>query len=224
MHRSTGRMSRAAGAGQAMSGYTHLGAGTGGTWTGVNGRLSVVDGGVRGWTYDFIANRFMVKRGQGNGNIAWLEAGWAETGWAGQGRQHIYTFNTNTMQWQFYDQYQIRPGDKPWIDIHTDGNDIWQAWLWWNNRWNLLTAQKLPLGAGAYVEQYLEVYADPRKPARVSVPEVRTNYVQLYGSDPDLVPWDEDVPTVTGSNPPKDGSGLCLEWVALWNTWKAGNC
>ena len=72
-------------------------------------------------TYDFVASRFMVKRDLGGGRIAWLEAGWAETGWAGPGRQHIYTFNTNTKTWQFYDQYQLKPGDRIWLDLHTDG-------------------------------------------------------------------------------------------------------
>ena len=160
-------------------GYHHLGAGTGGEWGGVSGRISVVDGSIRANTYDFVAGRFMVKRDMGGGSIAWLEAGWAETGWAGPGRQHVYTFNTNTKTWQFYDQYALKPGDKLWIDLHTDGDNVWQAWLWWNNRWNLLTAQRLAIGSGAYVEQYVEVYADPRRSARIGVPSVTVDNVQL---------------------------------------------
>src|SRR5215216_6687671 len=106
------------------SGYHHLGAGTSGEWGGVSGRIEVVDGTVRQGSYDFVAGRFMVKRDMGRGDIAWLEAGWAETGWAGGGRQHIYTFNTNTKTWQFYDQYVLRPGDRLWLDLHTDADGV----------------------------------------------------------------------------------------------------
>ena len=109
-----------------------------------------MDGSIRPQHYDFVAGRFMAKRDLGGGRIAWLEAGWAETGWAGPGRQHVYTFNTNTKTWQFYDQYAMRPGDQVWLDLHSDADGVWGAWLWWNNRWNLLTAQQLPIGASAY--------------------------------------------------------------------------
>ncbi|RSM44114.1 hypothetical protein DMB66_52650, partial [Actinoplanes sp. ATCC 53533] len=161
------------------SGYRHLGAGTGGEWNGVSGRMSVVDAAVRQNTYDFVAGRFMVKRDMGSGSIAWLEAGWAETGWAGSGRQRVYTFDTNSGAWQFYEQYAINPGDKVWLEVRTGADGVWQAWLWWNNRWQLLTAQKLPIGPSAYVEQYVEVYTDPRRPTRIDVPPVTVDNVQL---------------------------------------------
>jgi hypothetical protein len=137
-------------------GYQHLGAGTGGVWGGVSGRI---DGAVRPGTDDFLAGRFMVKRDLGGGNLAWLEAGWAETGWASPGKQHVYTYDTNTRTWHFYDQYPLKPGDRAWLDLHTNAAGVWQSWLWWNNTWNLLTAQKLPLGPNAYVEQYVEVHS-----------------------------------------------------------------
>ncbi|WP_245908227.1 hypothetical protein [Pseudosporangium ferrugineum] len=207
------------------SGYHHLGAGTGGEWSGVTGRIQVVDGTVRRNTYDFVAGRFMVKRDLGGGEIAWLEAGWAETGWAGQGRQHIYTFNTNTKTWQFYDQYRLRPGDRLWVDLHTDGDGVWQAWLWWDNRWNLLTAQKLPLGSGAYVEQYVEVHVDAGRPARLRVPPATVDNVQLRppGGGPAQF-WREDVATLTGDPAPQRAGGFCLDWITHYDTWSAGDC
>ena len=206
-------------------GYHHLGAGTGGEWSGVYGRLKVVDSGVRRSTYDFVAGRFMAKRDMGRGRIAWLEAGWAETGWSGDGRQRIYTFNTNTNSWQFYDQYQVRPGDRVWVDVHTDGDDLWQAWLWWNNRWNLLTAQKLPIGSSAYVEQYVEVHIDPRKAARLAVPPVTVDNVQLRpaGGGPGRY-WREDVDTLTDGAAQERSGGFCLDWRTRYDTWTAGNC
>lgn len=207
------------------SGYHHLGAGTGGEWGGVSGRIAVVDGAVRRNTYDFVAGRFMVKRDLGGGSIAWLEAGWAETGWSGAGRQHVYTFNTNTKTWQFYDQYLIRPGDKLWLDLHTDADNVWQAWLWWGNRWNLLTAQQLPVGSRAYVEQYVEVHVDSSRPARVVVPPVTVDNVQLRPPDGGVARyWRDDVDTQIGDLAKQQAGGFCLNWVTRYDTWTAGDC
>jgi len=207
------------------SGYHHLGAGTSGEWGGVSGRIEVVDGTIRQGSYDFVAGRFMVKRDLGGGDIAWLEAGWAETGWAGGGRQHIYTFNTNTKTWQFYDQYALQPGDRVWLDLHTDANGVWQAWLWWGNRWNLLTAQKLPVGASGYVEQYVEVHVDPARASRIDVPPVTVDNVQLRpaGGGPAQY-WRADVGTLTGDPTTQRLGGFCLDWVNRYDTWTAGDC
>ena len=215
-----------AGAASTPAGYHHLGAGTTNAWAGVTGRLAVVDSAVRRNTYDFVASRFMVKRDTGGGRIAWLEAGWAETGWAGKGRQLIYTFNTNTNQWQFYEQYQLKPGDRIWLDLHTDGNNVWQAWLWWNNRWNLLTSQRLPIGASAYVEQYVEVHVDAGKAARITLPSVTVDNVQLRppGGGRSRY-WREDVATQqAGNTSPQRTGGFCLKWVTHFDTWTAGDC
>ncbi len=209
------------------SGYHHLGANSAGEWSGVSGRISVVDGSIRPGSYDFVAGRFMVKRNMGGGQISWLEAGWAQTGWAGPLRQHIYTFNTNTHTWQFYDQYALQPGDRVWLDLHSDADGVWGAWLWWNNRWNLLTAQRLPIGQTAYVEQYVEVHVDAGRPARIDVPEVTVDNVQLRPPDGGNARyWRDDVPTLTGYAPdqPQQTGGFCLNWVNRYDTWTAGDC
>jgi hypothetical protein len=205
--------------------YHHLGAGTSGEWGGVSGRIGVVDGAVRAGTYDFLAGRFMVKGDLGGGHIAWLEAGWAETGWAAPGRQHVYTFNTNTQTWQFYDQYAIGPGDKVWLDLHTDPEGVWQAWLWWNNRWNLLTAQKLPIGTSAYIEQYVEVHTDLGGPGRIDLPPVAVDNVQLRpaGGGPAQY-WRDDVATLTGDPVAQRLGGFCLDWINHYDSWTAGDC
>jgi hypothetical protein len=209
------------------SGYHHLGANTSGEWAGVSGRMSVVDGSVRARSYDFVAGRFMAKRNMGRGNIAWLEAGWAETGWAGPGRQQIYTFNTNTKTWQFYGQYAVKPGDKIWIDLHSDPSGLWSAWLWWGDRWNLLTAQLLPIGRTATVEQYVEVHVDAGRPGLIDVPPVMVDNVRLRpaeGGEAKL--WREDVPTLTGTDPAQRrlNGGFCLDWLTRYDTWTAGDC
>jgi hypothetical protein len=166
----------------------------------------------------------MVKRDMGGGKIAWLEAGWAETGWAGSGRQRIYTFDTNTKSWHFYDQYTIKAGDRVWLDLHTDAGNVWQAWLWWNNRWNLLTTQKLPVGSSAYVEQYVEVHVDTARRARLTVPKVTVDNVQLrpVGGGGARY-WRDDVATLTADNQQRAG-GFCLDWVTRYDTWTAGDC
>ena len=221
------KLARRGEAGFTPSGYHHLGANTGGEWAGVSGRMSVVDGSVRPRSYDFVAGRFMVKRNLGRGDIRWLEAGWAETGWAGPGRQQIYTFNTNTKTWQFYEQYPLKPGDKVWLDLHADAGGYWSAWLWWGNRWNLLTAQQLPLGATATVEQYVEVHVDAGKPGLIDVPPVMVDNVRLRpagGGESRF--WRADVPTLTGSNPAQRqlNGGFCLDWLTRYDTWTAGDC
>ncbi|WP_229071723.1 hypothetical protein [Actinoplanes sp. DH11] len=209
-------------------GYHHLGAGTSGEWSGVSGRLSVVDVSVRPNTYDFVASRFMAKRDMGAGRISWLEVGWAETGWSGAGKQRVYTFNTNTNAWQFYDQYPIKPGDKVWVDLHTDSDGVWQAWLFWNNKWNLLTREKLPVGRSARIEQYVEVHADAKKPVvRIDVPRVTVDNVQLKPADGGPARyWREDVATLTGTAPGQQmrRGGFCLDWVTRYDTWTAGDC
>ncbi|MDT4994052.1 MAG: hypothetical protein QOH97_3944 [Actinoplanes sp.] len=206
-------------------GYQHLGAGTGGVWGGVSGRIEVVDGAVRPGTDDFLAGRFMVKRDLGGGNLAWLEAGWAETGWASPGKQHVYTYDTNTRTWHFYDQYPLKPGDRAWLDLHTNAAGVWQSWLWWNNTWNLLTAQKLPLGPNAYVEQYVEVHSGTGRLGQVDVPPILIDNVKLRppGGGPAQF-WRSDVSTMTGDPNPLRLSGLCLTWINQYDTWTAGNC
>jgi hypothetical protein len=172
-----------------------------------------------------VAGRFMAKRDMGGGHIAWLEAGWAETGWAGAGRQHIYTFSTNTQTWQFYDQYVMAPGDKVWLDLHTDSGGVWQAWLWWDNRWNLLTAQKLPIGDSAYIEQYVEVHVDAGRPARIAVPPVTVDNVRLRGTGGGAEQfWRDDVGTLVGDPAPQRAGGFCLDWINKYDTWTAGDC
>ncbi|HWG98045.1 MAG TPA: hypothetical protein VNV66_01710, partial [Pilimelia sp.] len=213
----------------AASGYHHLGASTVGDWSGVLGRVTVGDPAVRRGTFDFVATRFMAKRHVGQ-RVFWLEAGWAETGWSGEGRQRIYTFDTNRNAWTFYDQYELRPGDDIWFYLHTDAGPgggagaptVWQAWLWWRGGWHLLSAQELPLGARTQLEQFVEVYVDPRHGGPgFAVPPVRVDNVQVKG-DPrgELRYWTGDVHSGVGH-----GRGrYCVQWEQPYDTWSAGDC
>jgi hypothetical protein len=226
----------ATGGERSAAGYRHLGASTAGEWAGVSGRLTVSDPEVRAGTYDFVAARFMAKRRLDTGTVAWLEVGWAETGWSGGGRQRIYTYDTNGRTWRFYDEFPLSPGDQVWLDVHADADGVWQAWLWWDDRWNLLSAETLPIGATAQLEQYVELHADPKRPARLTVPPVAVAEVHLMAPDgvgtqhdagarhDGAHPWREDVDTLTGDAAQDRGAGLCLDWTTRYDTWSAGSC
>jgi hypothetical protein len=200
-------------------GYHHLGATTSSRWSGVIARFEVADPAVRQGTYDFLAGRVMAKADTPDG-IEWLEAGWTETGWTGSGKQRIYTYDTNRDAWVFYDQYAITPGDRVWVYIQTEQDapkPAWQAWLWWGDKWNLLTSQELPLTGRAKMEQYIEVHSD----TAFQVPQVRVDNVSLKdGVAGPLVYWDSKIPTAPGAS----AGGYCLNWINRYDAWSAGTC
>ncbi|GHJ50591.1 hypothetical protein Cs7R123_79330 [Catellatospora sp. TT07R-123] len=205
-------------------GYHHLGATSAGRWSGVLGRIEVRDTGVRPGTMDFVAARFMAKSGDGPDGVAWLEAGWSETGWSGDGRQRVYTYDTNTSAWSFYDQYAVLPGERLWVYLQTEGDaerPLWQAWLWWGDSWHLLAEQALPLTGRARIEQYVELHTDPAQPTALALPELSVDSVQLKdGPAGPLRPWQADIPTAPGT--PADG--YCLHWRHHYDTWTATTC
>ncbi len=204
-------------------GYHHLGATTTGTWSGVLGELTVRDTGVRAGTFDFVATRFMAKASTPSGT-KWLEAGWAQAGWANSEEQRIYTFDTNTLKWTFYDQYPIKPGDQVWIELTATGSGpdpAWNAWVWWHDSWHLLTTQNLPISEHATIEEYVEVYVDPTHDGRIPVPPVDVSNVQLK-ADPlsGFQYWTDAVDTTQGTS----ADGYCLMFQVPYDTWRAGTC
>lgn len=200
-------------------GYHHLGATTSKAWSGILARLEVSDPGVRAGTFDFLATRVMAK-GETPDGLVWLEAGWAETGWDGAGKQRVYTYDTNRDAWAFYQQYEVKPGDRLWIFVQTEQagpTPAWQAWLWWGDAWHLLTSQQLPLTERATIEQYVEVHTD----TPFDVPRVHIDNVQLKdGPAGAMTYWDERVTTAPGAST----GTYCLEWIKRHDTWAAGNC
>lgn len=196
--------------------YAHLGAGSVGDWSGVFGRLTVRDAGVRAGTHDFVATRLMAKR-ETTDKVVWLEAGWAETGWAGGGKQRIYTYDTNRNKWTFYDQYAVADGDQIWISVHTAKKGVWEAWLWWRDAWHLLTSQDLPMER-AQVEQYVEVHVDGDK--TIEVPRIGVDNVQVKDGTASRYWREADVSTASGGA----SGGYCLDWATRFDTWTAGGC
>jgi hypothetical protein len=206
-------------------GYHHLGATTAGEWSGILGRLTVRDPGLRGGSFDFVAARFMAKRGLADGRLAWLEVGWAETGWSGDGAQRVYTFDSEAMSWVFYEEYALRDGDQIWVYLHSGAEGertVWQAWLWWGERWRLLAARELPMGGHAQLEQYVEVYQDPdRTGPPVSVPPIGVDNVGVAAPGRPPVSWRAETVATLAPTPAGD---YCLEWVVHYDTWSAGDC
>lgn len=200
-------------------GYHHLGVTTVTKWSGILARLEVGDPAARAGTFDFLASRLMAKGDTPDG-LAWLEAGWAETGWDGDGRQRVYTYDTNRDAWAFYQQYEIKPGDRIWMFVQTEQTGpapAWQAWLWWGDAWHLLTSQQLPLTERATIEQYVEVHTE----TNFAVPRLHVDNVQLKdGPSGAMTYWTDHVTTAGG--PPT--TAYCLDWLKRFDTWAAGTC
>ncbi len=216
-----GRADDQAAAGTSPGGYTHLGATTVGAWAGVSGELGVTDPGVRADSFDFVAARFMAKQETADGT-RWLEVGWAEVGWAGSGRQRIYTFDTTSNRWSFYDQFPIHAGDRITISLAADETGTWQARLRWRDAWYPLTSTRLPHGGTATLEEYVEVYRDPARPGGpLVVPPVSLRDVEVHAPGAAARPWsDTAVPAYQGGTP----NGYCLTRAPDWTAWQAGTC
>lgn len=207
------------------TGYRHLGAVTGTDYAGIAGRLAVTDPGVRGGSNDFVAARFMAL-GTVDGRGQWLEAGWTEDGWLNDDAQHVYTYNTNTMRWSYYNQYPIKPGDRIRLVLQsgdsTEKGTTWRAWLWWDNRWNLLDQQRLPIGERTAIEQYVEVYLDPSRSGGYRLPATGVTDVALQpASGRRFTGWrDPTVRTSESASYP----GYCVAWRDRHDDWSAASC
>lgn len=206
------------------TGYRHLGALTDDAYAAVGGGLTVRDPGVRAGTHDFLATRFLA-RGDVGGRTKWLETGWSENGWRDRA-QHVYTYDTTTMKWSFYDQYELRPGDRVYLALQSgaaaQGGTTWNAWLWWNDRWNLLAAPVLPFGAVTQMEEYVEVYVDPSHAGSYPVPAIDVDDVTVQAKPGDgFTPWREPgVPTTESAR----YDGYCVDWRTRWSDWSARSC
>lgn len=211
--------------GEDADGYRHLGAYSENDYAAVGATLQVRDTGVRRRSNDFVAARVMA-RADVAGRTRWIEAGWTEDGWLDDDAQHVYTYDSSGGDWTYYDQYPVHDGDRISVVVESgpavNGGTTWRAYLWWDNRWNLLAAPTLPFGPRAQLEQYVEVYVDPRRGGRYPVPGVAVSG-SVVVADPggDAVPWrDPAVPTDTSPAYP----GYCVSWQERFDSWSAGTC
>ena len=93
------------------------------------------------------------------------------------------------------------------------------------------SAENLPIGPAAQIEQYVEVHVDPDRPARVTVPPVAVDGVRLRPADGSRSrPWRDDIATLgaasgaTGPGGRERRGGFCLDWITRYDTWTAGDC
>jgi hypothetical protein len=206
------------------TGYRHLGATTDDGYAGVTGALTVTDPGVRHGTDDFVAVRFMAL-GAAGGKAKWLEAGWTEDGWR-DNAQHLYTYDTDHMDWSYYDQYPIRAGDTVHLALESggaaSGGTVWRALLWWDDRWNQLVSVTLPIGSTARIEQYVEVYADPSRGGDIRLPRTDVGDVQVEtAAGGPFTAWRDPAVPTSESAP---YTGYCVSWLTRHDTWYAASC
>jgi hypothetical protein len=69
------------------------------------------------------------------------------------------------------------------------------------------------------------VHVDKSRPARVEVPPVTVDNVQLRPPDGGVARyWRDDVDTQIGDQAQQRAGGFCLNWVTRYDTWTAGDC
>jgi hypothetical protein len=171
---------------------------------------------------DFVATRVMAKE-DFDGQTHWIEAGWAENG-ERDNDQYVYTWDTNDRYWKFYEQYNLQDGMQIWITIDSEQSSTrsawWRAWIWWNNAWNQLSREPLPIYDEAYMEEYIEVYNDPSDPDHLFLPRIDFDSVQVkLKPTGTAVYWTQ--PPV-GTSPGSAIDPYCLIWDVRYNDFYSG--
>ncbi|HEX7169037.1 MAG TPA: PKD domain-containing protein [Acidimicrobiales bacterium] len=178
---------------------------------GIYGALNVVDPASPHTSTDFLAHRIMVKSCDSS---RWLEIGWAEVGWRANA-QYIYSFNTVTNTWMFFDQYPIASGSRIWVALVHVGNNVWEAQLFWNGAWQTLVSVNPGSGIGCGNEQYVEPY---KPTTNFNFPTITTGDGTSGGmkiarpSDAAWLTWNTSIPTLE-NNASSDGY-----YNTTWNT------
>ena len=104
---------------------------------------------------DFLIQRVLAKNCD---STRWLEVGWGEVGWRGD-VQYVFTYDSVQNQWLFFDQYPIAAGSRIWVALVHVGGGTWQAQLWWNGAWQVLSSVNPGPDIGCGNENYVEPHA-----------------------------------------------------------------
>jgi hypothetical protein len=216
--------------------YHYQGAVTTSRYDGVYGWIETVDTGARPDTMDFIANRVMAKKLEGNpSGQAWIEIGWAEVGWAnivnGWPDQMVYVYDTVHYVWHFYGSVctgagchidvRIVPGSSCTIGA---SSCTWYAQRWNHSTsvWQTLHSITLPMDR-AYVEQFTEVNNDGLNPAPGHLAVDYNNndmdwlLTQRRFSNGSWLNW-SSANTGTSEEAP-----YCINWYANYSEWTVRN-
>ena len=188
---------------------------------GIFAALNVVDPKVPHPSNDFLSQRILVKNCT---DTSWLEIGWAEVGWRDD-RQYIYTHDSVSNQFTFYDQFPISPGSRPYFELfdNVGGNTTFDAMVHWNGQWQTLKRVNLGSNAGCGVEHFVQ--ADYRSTNRsfnfppIEFGENHPNGVQVAdGGTGQFSTWGGSFPTEFRSN---DGysrytASYSTNWYVGW--------
>jgi hypothetical protein len=89
----------------------------------------------------------------------WIEVGWAEVSWDPnrKDKQIVFVYDTQHNVWHFFDQYILQQGVGYVFSIDYQGNNNWQAYIWWNDAWQPLHTATLPFALAGASEVTYEV-------------------------------------------------------------------
>lgn len=149
----------------------------------------------------------------------WFEIGWVEAGWRDD-KQYIYTHDTPSSGWTFYDQYPLTPGQRIYVQVTQvpSNANLWQVYLWWNGSWHLLRetvntdwlgcggelmVDRYQTGQGTWFNTNGAVNFGDGTSSGVMVKNVGTNSWQ---------PWDRSFPTAVYS-----GDYYCWDLKTIFN-------
>lgn len=124
---------------------------------GIIGASTVVNPAVPHPSTSFLSQRILAKSCN---ESHWIEVGWVEAGWRGDA-QYIYTYDSASQLWRFFDQYVLGAGRKITVELIHSGGGTWKALLNWNGQWHELHSfnpgpNTLGCGNESYVEPWSE--------------------------------------------------------------------
>jgi hypothetical protein len=213
----------------AHSGYHHNGAQTTTRYDGAYAYIEVNNTGVRPNTFDFVANRIMLKNST---DSIWLEAGWAEVGWTGlvggSPQQYVYVYDAYYDEWFFYDDLCTSSGCH--IDVRIiqaascdlgDPSCIWRAQLFNHSTGSWETLHSVTLGMDrGYIEEMTEVHIASPFVSHFSVDAANDQdwfLTQRRFSDNTWHNW-ANSNSVAGAVAP-----YCIDWITLYSRFEAQN-
>jgi hypothetical protein len=171
-------------------------------YNGVWGSLSVQNV-TLDWSgnFGFLASWFMAR--PLSSQTKWIQVGWAENAWTGD-RRHVFVYDTWHNVWEFHDQYTLIDGQFYYFAItrQAPNSNVWNAWLWWNNAWNLLHSAYLEMN-DVQIDEYVEAYSNAAPGAPFGGHPGFPNlflYDVYVGDNSGPRPWDTSIPTLTPSS------------------------
>jgi len=88
----------------------------------------------------------------------YIIVGWAEIGWQ-DGKQYVFEYDTKNRTLNIFEEYAISEGQWIRVGINYQWDTTWAAWIYWNDRWELLRLADIGLSeTEACAQQFSCVY------------------------------------------------------------------